>query len=453
MRTKEIKTKRGMLALISCICLLLCMICAGCSDKSDTEGYKDARNGVAVVSEYVALEGEEVGIAHGSGFFIGKEGENPQYLITNYHVIEDYLYYGAGMNATYQAPDGTKYSLKSYLRVYFDSDNYVEAYVEDYDQVADIALLKLENPTDQRKALKICSPTEDMIGSTIYAIGFPGLSDNSIIDATSSWGLSDTTITTGVINRLVTSSGSGVKNIQTDAVLQAGNSGGPMVNEKGSVVGVNVMSVGNSTETTYYAVNIDEVTEMLDFRNISYSREEESASGLPVNNLIFVIVAAVVIVAVILIAVLVKNKKDTLKKEKSRNTQQTQESAGIPETAPTADTVQNPKDSGYRLQSVSGALEGRRFMIRTDSPLTLGRNPEFCNVVYPANTAGVSGKHCQIWYDNGMIYINDLGSSHGTFIAPGRKLAANQPIQIKQGDSFYLGSENEAMVLIKKGVN
>lgn len=450
-KAKEKKVKQRIVALTSCICLLICMLCVGCSGNSGSKSYKDARNGVAVVSEYVSLNGQEAGIAHGSGFFIGKKGENPQYLITNHHVIEDFLYYGAGQNEVFKDADGTEYALKSYVRVYFDSENYVEAYVEDYDAAADIALLKLEKPTDQRVALEICSPTEDMIGSPVYAIGFPSLSDNSIIDATTSWGLSDITITTGVINRLVTTSGTGVRNIQTDAVLQGGNSGGPMVNEKGSVVGVNVMAIGNQKEKTYYAVNIDEVTEMLDLRNISYTREGDKASGFPAASLLLIAAAAVVIIVVILLVVSRSKKNKTAKTPESPIPQTT---AGIaPEKVKEEKPVQNAKDSGYRLQGVSGALEGRRFMIRTDAPLTLGRNPELCNVVFPAGTAGVSGKHCQVWFDGGKLYVSDLGSSHGTFIAPGSRLSANQPMEIKPGDTFWLGSKNETIVLAQKGGN
>lgn len=92
-------------------------------------------------------------------------------------------------------------------------------------------------------------------------------------------------------------------------------------------------------------------------------------------------------------------------------------------------------------------------MIRKDTSLTLGRNPEVCNVVYPADTAGVSSRHCQIFWDHGNIYIKDLGSSHGTFLGSGVKLSSGQPLQLKPGEAFSLGSEKETMVLVQKGDN
>lgn len=444
MQRKGTEIKKRMWALLICVCMAVGMLLTGCGGEKGTASgitdYTQAKNGVVVVSEYVALDGEEVGIAHGSGFFVGVEGENPQYLITNHHVIEDYLYYGAGERSSFMDEDGNVHSLKSYIRVYFDSTNYVEAYIEDYDETADIALLKLETPTDQRQALALCPPTEDMVGSQIYVTGFPGLSDNAIIDATTSWGLSDISITAGVINRLVTTSGTGVRRIQTDAVIQAGNSGGPMVNENGSVVGVNVMTVADSDgilETVYYAVNINEAIELLDFHNVSYT--EETAPGISAGKVAVIAVLAILILAAAVILIVVKRKK----KKAALDNQ-----ASIP---PTGAAPSDPTDSGYRLQGVSGALEGRRFMIKTDSMLILGRNPELCNVTYPANTAGVSGKHCQVWCDHGKVYVKDLGSSHGTFLGPGKRVSSNQPIRLKPGDCFYLGSQDETMVLAQKG--
>lgn len=131
-------------------------------------------------------------------------------------------------------PDGWKneITVKAYVDVYFERDDFVQANVVAFNETADIAVLRLNTPVDQRVPLVLTEPSDDMVGSSIYCIGFPGLSDNALIDATSQSGLNDMTVTGGTISRLLTSSGSGVRRIQTDAVIQHGNSGGPMVNEK-----------------------------------------------------------------------------------------------------------------------------------------------------------------------------------------------------------------------------
>lgn len=289
-----------------CAALLACVLLAGCA-KAETSDYSAAKNGTVVVYESVAAEGQPVIAARGSGFFVGKSGEAPQYLITNHHVVEEYLRFGAGERGT-ATINGVQVQLKSYVRVYFNSDDYVEAYVVDYNEAQDIALLRLDQPTEERQALKLCVPTDDDVGKTVYAVGFPGLSDNSIIDPTTTWGLSDITITRGSISRLTTTSGSGVRRVQTDTVIQHGNSGGPLVNENGSVVGVNAMGITNtaSGEETNYAVNISHVITMLDLHGIAYELEDQGGgSAVPV----WLIAVAVVVVAAAAVIVVMLTRK------------------------------------------------------------------------------------------------------------------------------------------------
>lgn len=463
--------KRKYIGLLMCIILLFSVCCVGCSNtnsnsNTNTSGYLDAKNGVVVVTEYVALDGKVEGAWHGSGFFVGKEGEDPQYLITNHHVIADYLYYGAGQNATFIdensltiEADGTvhstTYAVKSYVRVYYDSDDYVEAYVVGYNEVADVAVLRLEEPTTKRRALQLCSPTGDMVGSNVYAIGFPGIADNNIVDAVTSWGLKDLTYTSGVISRLTTTSGTGVRNIQVDVTIAHGNSGGPVVNENGSAVGICTWGVRNEdAEEATYAVNIDEVITLLNLYDVPYTMESESSAKGIKPNIGIVAGAVVLLIIIVVIVCLLKNKKKSSSSEYAENSAgaTTVPEMSAPAPAP-ASRSSNSDDSGYRLQGLSGVLEGRRFMIRKNSPLTIGRNSEICNVVFPAATAGISGKHCQVWYDGGKIWIKDLGSSHGTFLTAGERLSAGQAVQIKPGERFSLGSGAESFVLTQKGGN
>lgn len=465
---KEVN-KRKYTGLFMCIILLFAICCAGCSDtNSNTPGYKEAENSVVVVSEYVALDGVEIGVAHGSGFFVGKKGENPQYLITNHHVIADYLYFGGGQRATYTDEYGVTSAVKSYVRVYYDSKDYVEAYVVGYNEVADVAVLRLEEPTDKRSALQLCSPTANMVGSKVYALGFPGISDNMLVDSVTNWGLRDLTFTSGIISRLMTTSGTGVRNIQLDVTIGGGNSGGPIVNENGAAVGISTWKVVQNeyigtdnnevinVEEAAYAVNINEVITLLKLHSVPYTMESESnAGGKPLNiGIVAGVAGAVVLIIIIAIVIvcLTKNKKKGNTTEFAGNNMSATMAPEMLAAAP-ASQSSHADDSGYRLQGLSGALEGRRFMIRKNTPLTFGRNSEACNVVFPAATAGVSGKHCQVWYEGGKIWIKDLGSSHGTFLTAGKKLPAGQAIQIKPGERFSLGSDAESFVLMQKGGN
>lgn len=224
--------KKRMAAAAACVSLLIGISITGRTVSAEgTSGYMDTKNSVVAVQEHVELDGvvvesDEIGPFYGSGFFVGKEGEAPHYLITNYHVVSTYIQYGSGQLSILEDDEGGEHTVKSFVRVYYDYDSYEEAYIVGYDEIADVAVLRLESPTDQREPLSLCPPTEDMVGAKVYAVGYPGLSDNIIIDTVTRWGSDDLTFTSGIISRLVTTSGSGVKNIQIDVALSGGNSGG-----------------------------------------------------------------------------------------------------------------------------------------------------------------------------------------------------------------------------------
>lgn len=425
--------KRKITAIVLAACLLFCMLLSGCA-KEKSFNHQDAKNGVARVYCRVKTQsGQTVLGGRGTGFFVGEMGKDPEYLITNHHVVDDYLNYGSGEWVPATLKDGTSLTLKAYLDIYFDEKTSVQGYVVAYNENADVAILRLDSPTDQRISLKLRKPTNDMVGTTVYGIGFPGLSDNATFDAVSQSGFNDMTVTSGTISRLLTSSGSGTRRIQTDMVIQHGNSGGPMVNEAGEVVGINSWGIpGSDQEQNYYACDISEAILLLNQNGIPFTlaEDEEESNNLP----LYIGIAAAVVVVLAVVVIVFLNKKRANKSA----------SSGTPYTPPAS-----PEDSGFRLQCTGGALSGKRVMIRKRDTIVIGRNPSECNVIYP-NTPGISGKHCAVWYEGGKILLKDLGSSHGTFVQPGMRLAANQTMELHVGDSFYLGTPQECFVIAEK---
>ena len=129
------------------------------------------REAVAVVFTCMELDGGDYPFGWGTGFFVGTEGENPQYLITNHHVISSFLEYGAGELIDVYVDD-VPMSGRSKIRIYYNSSDYDEAYLVDYDESRDIALLKLGSPTDERKPLPLYVPNDDMVGATPIGSSF-----------------------------------------------------------------------------------------------------------------------------------------------------------------------------------------------------------------------------------------------------------------------------------------
>lgn len=315
------ETKRKILKRISTSCMVFLM-CLGIMGSLPQRPVYAEENAVNMVRESVVVvtvnavyeDGTEQFWGYGTGFFVDDTGGDVQYLMTNHHVVEEFINCGKGER---QVPEYNKDGVwirggipvrakggkivdmlpgKVKIRVYFDEGDYDEAYVVDYDSVKDIALLRMNTPTDKRKALTLKSPKEEMAGVDVYAIGYPGTSDNIIADSVSQWKVNDASITKGTFSRLFTTSGSGVRKIQTDAVIQFGNSGGPMITQDGAVVGINAQSVSTanvneesswfdimtSIETDHYAVSIDEVIPMLKMHDVSY--REASGGSAPTGG-------------------------------------------------------------------------------------------------------------------------------------------------------------------------
>ena len=67
----------------------------------------------------------------------------------------------------------------------------MEARVIDYDEAADVAVLRIGTPTDKRKPLVLHEPGNEDQGKSVLCIGYPGIADNKAVEASSKWGMDD----------------------------------------------------------------------------------------------------------------------------------------------------------------------------------------------------------------------------------------------------------------------
>ena len=376
----------------------------------------------------------------GSGFFVGKSGEDPQYVVTNCHVIDDALH-------------SSKYT----VYIVFSQDDLVEAQVVAYGDVdyVDLAVLKLESPTDKRHPLKLMKLDQSTARTMdVWAVGFPGNADNQFSDA-SRFGTDDVTFAPGQIKRFVKNEGKQVERICVSSQIQHGHSGGPLVNEEGYVVGVNCNVWSESpyegqVESDYYAINASELIVFLDKNNISYelASDEIPASETEANAgdtaaeetatetgkggvsgvLIGIILAVVIVVVIVAVVVLF-----VLKKKPAAAKTGSAASVNMPSSP-----AQNNR--GPVARSLSSQQNGLSVSIST-TPIMVGRDKSQCAIAYAEGTAGVSGKHCTIAFDLSAqsFIVTDIGSSYGTFLMSGQRLQPNVPCRLKVGDSFYVG--------------
>ena len=194
---------------------------------------------VAVTSETITNNFGQVSKSSGSGFIVSANG----FVVTNYHVIE------GGKEIRVITSDSVEH----------------KATVVGYDETNDVAVLKMEG--ENFHAVVIGSSDELNVGDQVMAIG------NPLGELTS-------TLTVGYVSakdRMVTTDGSTINMLQTDAAINSGNSGGPLFNAKGEVVGINTAkysgtsSSGATIEGIGFAIPIDDVVSIiLDLQDKGY---------------------------------------------------------------------------------------------------------------------------------------------------------------------------------------
>ena len=175
----------------------------------------------------------------GSGFIISEDG----YVVSNYHVV-------SGANV---------------LSVITSDGNEYDAKLVGYDESNDLSVLKIE--AEGLTAVKLGSSDALVEGDQVAAIG------NPLGELTS-------TLTVGYIsakNRTVNTDGTSMEMLQTDAAINSGNSGGPLFNMKGEVVGITTAkysgtsNAGASIEGIGFAIPIDDIKNMIeDLRTVGY---------------------------------------------------------------------------------------------------------------------------------------------------------------------------------------
>ncbi len=170
--------------------------------------------------------GEERSVPRGvgSGFFISKDG----YILTNHHVVD-----GAdGIVVT--LADGREF----------------KAEIIGSDQRTDVALIKVD--TKDAPVLNIGEPKSLKKGQWVLAFGSP-------------FGL-DSTVTAGIVSAIGRDTGDYLPFIQTDVAVNPGNSGGPLVDLAGRVVGINsqIVSRSGGFMGISLAIPIDEAMRVVD---------------------------------------------------------------------------------------------------------------------------------------------------------------------------------------------
>ncbi len=178
----------------------------------------------------------------GSGFIVG----DGKFVITNYHIVQT----------------AKKIAVRNGTGIVS------EAKIANYSKEYDLAILKLENPYPKKFAIDSKNFAEPKIGADVISIGFPGIGIT----------FDQPTITQGIISKIFDDE-TGI--MLTTAAINQGNSGGPIFNLEGKLVGVSfatldklgvLMTTGQIPSDMGFAIKSNMIKEIFPYNNKNLTR-------------------------------------------------------------------------------------------------------------------------------------------------------------------------------------
>ena len=192
--------------------------------------YSQAVPGVVTITTQVTSQFGQTGQGTGSGIVVDTQG----HILTNAHVVS-----GAQQ-----------------IQVNFSDGRTVTATLAGIDTTADLAVIKVSVAASSLHPLTLGNSNSVQVGDSVYAIGAP-------------FGLSGS-LSAGVVSALnrsnPASGGASLSHlIQTDAAINPGDSGGPLLNAQGQVIGINdsIESPVDGNVGVGFAISINQATQLL----------------------------------------------------------------------------------------------------------------------------------------------------------------------------------------------
>lgn len=470
------------------VCALLMFVSTIPAQAATTDqAVLDARNGVVKVLVYYNNEQKARGVGTGTGFLINEET-----IVTAAHVIDDQVSIDEnGNKKTYKVTKVTVVAV---------GDIEIEAKKVYVSKERDFAVLKLKQKINGKMILPLGTPNGFDTTSTVYALGFPSVSEKGLWDYIEHFNYSatDVTVTSGNVSTLTQENS--IDFIQHMAQIDSGNSGGPLIYSNGSsvsVVGINVQTryitneFGNSTSSYYYSIHIDELIEALDTLGVEYTAAGQTGSNPPAttepttttkttetttepitgsgpepilskNMIICIAVVAVVVIAIIIVLIVVSSKKKNAPVPSPNGSTGGFTPPVPPTNVPPQHTATGPNSSAgaegttvlsqnmgdANATTVLGASATSACLIRTSNNERINITKPYFKIGKDANRVdycisgnpAVSRFHASIVSKNGQYFIVDNGTTNHTYVNESM-IPANVETQISNGAKIRLADE------------
>ena len=306
----------------------------------------------------------------------------------------------------------------------------------------DVAVLKLARPLADRRSVSFALGSSAQVGDMVYAVGFPGASvqvveSNKYEPSTKRGIVSKLGGESPYISDAAKAKGhKGAPVIETDAAISGGNSGGPLYNEYGEVLGITTFGhrvVGGVA----WALDIAVVVPILRDLGLPLPPISERPRGWTERNpALGWGGAAAGAAALVLLAGAFLWRRGRLAAARSGDAARR---AGAGNEGASA-SAKRPV-----LIGCSGAFKAVAIPIPPGG-LTIGRGDPGKGRLALDEKSDVSRRHCRIEYiaESPRFVVTDLGSSNGTFLLPqATRLEPHRTIDCAPGQVVRVGKSNE----------
>jgi len=396
----------------------------------------------------------------GTGFVINEQG----YIATNHHVA-------GGAHAIFVLKDGQRVNIWEGfdLKNKFANTNVEKSPWSSSD--LDLAIIKVKPEYLQTLRLTPVALTTrtPQQGREVIAKGYPGIANNTTVkgvDVTANHTLSKGEVARVLNDAHWRKGGQTLSQLFHTAPISGGNSGGPLFDECGRVVGVNTAAPNEmksgvvlnskgkviaktvtpvSNDAFSLASDIKELINILDSRNIQYHLDNSdclSKEQSMQQTLQFALYAGAAAFALIVILLIYVLRRPAVRQNMSRVVETYSRAirrapVHSPTPAPTTPTPNSSHDGiildGYSDSAPRLIIDGALL----NAQVIIGRSSQ--GTQYQVGHDSVSRQHCALQRRGNILYVRDLGSMNGTFVN-GQRLAATEDVALDNGADLKLGA-------------